>query len=156
MVVSTNLITGAISESAVAQLVDRKRFVGIFLFADDVQRETFGDFFEHALGLLGLLEQVRDLRKRGDLDAQFLAEQHRQLIDQAQVARIGERDFKRTVMRLNGHEVIAEHQVDRNGVEQVVIDADHLEVDEFVIIALGNRAGARDFLHWVYGKDSIR
>ncbi len=37
--------------------------------------------------------------------------------------------------RLNRHEVVAEHQVDRDRVEQIVVDAGFLEIDEFVIIA---------------------
>ena len=55
------------------QLVDGERFVRVLFVADHVQREAFGDFFEHALRLLGLLEQIGDLRERGDLDPQLLA-----------------------------------------------------------------------------------
>ncbi len=150
MVVSTSLITGAMSESAGAQLVDGKRFVGVFFFANNVEREAFGDFFEDALGLLGLLEQIGDLGKRGDFDAQLLAEQDGQLVDQAEVARIGQGDFERTVMGLNRHEIVPEHQVDRDGMEQVVIDAGFAKVDELVIVALGHGAGARGFLGGVY------
>ena len=46
------------------KLVDGERFVGVVFVADDIEREAFGDFFEHALRLLGLLEQVGDLRER--------------------------------------------------------------------------------------------
>ena len=51
-------------------------------------------------------------------------------------------------MRLHGHEVVAEHQVDRNGVEQVVIDPDFAQVDELAAIALRQGFGLRD-LRWV-------
>ncbi len=77
MVVSTSLMTGAMSESVGGQLVDGKGFVRILFVADDVEREAFGDFFEDALRLLGLLEQVGNLREGGDFDAQLLAQQHR-------------------------------------------------------------------------------
>ena len=46
------------------ELVDGEGFVGIVFVADDVEGEAFGDFFEDALGLLGLLEEVGDLGER--------------------------------------------------------------------------------------------
>ena len=95
---------------------------GIFFVPDNVEREAFGHFFENALRLLGLLEQVRNLRKRRNLHPQLLAEQHRQLIDQAEVTGIGQRDFEGSVIGLNRHEIVTEHQVDRDGVEQIVVD----------------------------------
>ena len=36
-----------------------------------------------------------------------------------------------------GHEVVAEHQVDGNGVEQIVIDGAFAQVDEVAAIARG-------------------
>ncbi len=39
--------------------------------------------------------------------------------------------------RLNGHEVVAEHQVDGDGVEQFVVDVGTAQVDEFVAVARG-------------------
>ena len=45
-----------------------------------LQRERFGGLLEHALRLLGSLQQVADLRQRGDLEDQFLAQQKRQFI----------------------------------------------------------------------------
>ena len=82
--------------------VDGERFVGIVFVADDVEREAFGDFFEDALRLLGLLEQVGDLGGGGDLDAQFLVEQQAEFVDRVEVARIGEGDFEGSVLRLAG------------------------------------------------------
>ncbi len=72
MVVSTSLMTGAMSAIGGGQLVDGEGFVLVALFRHHVQREAFGDFFEHALRLLGLLEQLGDLRERGHLDPQLL------------------------------------------------------------------------------------
>ena len=138
MVVSTSLMTGAMSESRGGELVDGERLVRIVFFADHVEREAFGDFFQHALRLLGLLEQVGDLRKRGDLDAQLLVQQQRQLVDQVEIARIGERDIERPVLRLQRHEVVAEHQIDRDGAEQVVIDAGFPQIDELAAVARGD------------------
>ena len=82
MVVSTSLMTGAMSLSTGGELVDGKGLVGIAFLGDNIQREAFGNFFEHALGLFGLLQQVGNLGKRGDLDPQLLVQQQGQLVDQ--------------------------------------------------------------------------
>ena len=134
------------------QLVDRERFVGVLFVADDVEREAFGDLFENPLGLLGLLEQVGDLRERGDLDLQLLLEQHGQLVDQVQIAGVGERDVERAVLGVDRYEVVPEHQVDRNGVEQVVIDADFAEVDKLAAVARGQSRACVDFLRRIVGR----
>ena len=105
--------------------------------------------------MLGLLEQVGDLRKRRDLDPQLLAQQHGQLVDQAEVARVGQGDVERPVVAFDGHEVVAEHQVHRDGGEQVVVDADFAQIHELVVVALGHGAGARSFLEGIYGRHSV-
>jgi hypothetical protein len=51
--------------------------------------KALGNFVQHALRLLGLLQQVGDLRERRDLDPQLLAQQYRQLVDETEVARVG-------------------------------------------------------------------
>ena len=66
IVVSTSLMTGAMSLSAAASL-SMDSVSSAFFFADHVEREAFGDFFENALRLLGLLQQVGDLRQGRDL-----------------------------------------------------------------------------------------
>ena len=99
MVVSTSLMTGAMSLSTAVSLSMESVSSEFSSSTDHVQREAFGDLFEHALGLFGLLEQVGDLRKRGDLDPQLLVEQQRQLVDHVEVARIGQGDFERSVLR---------------------------------------------------------
>ena len=76
------------------------------------------------------------------LTRSFLLQQHGQLVDQVEIARIGQGDFERPVVGLHRHEVVAEHQVDRNGAEQVVIDADFAQVDELAVVALGQRLRA--------------
>ncbi len=77
MVVSTSLMTGRDVGVFGGELIDGERFILLALFADHIQRETFGDFFQHALRLLGLLEQLGDLRERGHLYAQFAIEKQR-------------------------------------------------------------------------------
>ena len=116
-------MTGAMSESRRRQLVDGQRLVGIAVFADHVEREPFGDFFQHALRLLGLLQQLGNLRERGDFDAQLLVQQQGQFVDQVEVPRIGQGDVERAVLRVQRHEVVAEHQVHGDGAEEIVVDA---------------------------------
>ena len=125
------------------EAVDRQRLVLIVLVADHVEREALGHLFEHALRLLGLLEQIGDLRERRHLDAQLLVEQQRQLVDQPQVARIGQGDIERAVLRVQRHEVVAEHQIDRDRAEQLVIDRPFAQVDVFAAVASRQRVRLR-------------
>ncbi len=85
-----------------------------------------------------------------------MLQQDRQLVDQPQIARVGQGDFEGAVLRLNRHKIVPEHQVDRNGMEQVMIDADFAKVDEFVIITFGDSLGPRRFLDGIYREKSFR
>src|SRR5213592_1782733 len=70
---SIDRLSAADSNIAVGrrQPVDRQSLVLVLFVANHVQREAFGHLFEHALGLFGLLQQIGDLGKRGNLDAQL-------------------------------------------------------------------------------------
>ena len=121
----------------------------ILLVPDHVQREAFGDLVQNALRLLGFLQQVGNLRERRHLHPQLLVQQHAQLIHHAGVARVRHGDLEGPVLPLNRHEVVPEHQVDGDGVKQVVIDADFPQIHELVVIALRERLRARRLLHRV-------
>jgi hypothetical protein len=108
--------------------------------------EAFGGLVEHALRLLGLLEQVGDLRERGDARDEALAEQARDLVEHHQAARVRDRDDQAVFPLLNRHEVIAEHHVHRHGAEQIVLDAEVLEVDELATIATRERLRVDGFV----------
>ena len=73
-------------------------FAGLLVFADDVQREAFAGFFQHALRLLGLLEDVADLRQGGNLGEDALAQQQADLVDHHQLAGIGDGDGQPSVL----------------------------------------------------------
>jgi len=115
MVVSTSLITGDVAIHR-GQLVDRKRLVLVAVFRHYVQREP-SVTFQHALRLCRFLsssaicESVPPSRSR-------LCISPVKLVDQRQVARVGQRDLERPVVRLDRNEVVAEHQVHRNRPEQ--------------------------------------
>ena len=122
------------------ELVDRERLVVGLLAAHHVEREALGHLFEHALGLLGLLEQVGDLRQRGYLDPQLFVEQQRQFVDQVEVARIGQGDIERAVLRPQRHEVVPEHQVHGDRPEQLVVDGAFPQIDVLAPVPRGHRA----------------
>ena len=118
------------------QLVDRDGLVGVLVLGDDVERKAFAGFFQHALRLLGLLQHVVDLGKRGDLGRDAAAQQQADLVDHHQLAGIGHGDQQAAVrLVFQRHEVVAEHQVHWDLAEQVVLDVEILQVDELAAIA---------------------
>ena len=50
-------------------------------------------------------------------------------------------------MLLEWYEVIAEHHVDGDGLEELVLDLEVLEVDKLGVVAAGKDAGALSFVH---------
>jgi hypothetical protein len=62
------------------QLFDRDILVRIFFPGKDVEGEALACLVEHTLRLLGLFEQVSDLRERCDTRENAVAEQARDLI----------------------------------------------------------------------------
>ena len=123
--------------------VDRQRLVGVFLI-DHVEREAFGDFIENALRLLGLFEQVGDLRERRHFDVQLLIDEDGEFVNKVEVSRIGEGNVERAVARLQRHKVVAEHQIHWHGAEKVVVDAHFFKVHELAAVA---GCGQSCFIH---------
>ena len=105
------------------QPLDRDGLVGCaFVLADDIERESFAGLFQHALRLLGLLQNVADLRERGDLGDDALAQQQADLVDHHQLAGIGDRDRQAAVRGLfQRNEVVAEHQFDGDLAKQILL-----------------------------------
>ena len=50
-------------------------------------------------------------------------------------------------MLLERHEVVAEHHVDGDGLEELVLDLEVFEVDELGVVAAGEDAGALGLVH---------
>ncbi len=118
------------------QLVDGQRLfdAGVFVLADD--GEAFTGFFQHALRLLGLFEDVGDLLQRGNFGDDALLQQQADLVDHHQLAGIRDRDSQLAVCRLfERHEVITEHQFDWDLLEEFVMQFEAREVDEFAAVA---------------------
>ena len=65
----------------------------------------------------------------------------RQLVGELQLAGIGHGDDQRGVVRLERHEVVAEHQLGGDAAEKFRIDALLAQIDERAAVALGEAAG---------------
>ena len=118
------------------QLVDGQRFFGasVLIFANDL--EAFAGLFQNALRLLGLLENVGDLLQRRNFGDDALLQQQADLVDHHQLAGIGDGNGQFAVGGFfQRHEVVAEHQLDRNLLEQLVMQFEVGEVDEFAAVA---------------------
>ena len=68
-----------------------------FFLANDLEGEALGGLLQHALGLLGALEQVADLPGGGHLDDQLTAQQKREFVGLQQAAGIGHGDYQQSV-----------------------------------------------------------
>ena len=135
------------------ELLDGDVLVGGVFTGEHVEGKAFGGFVEHALRLLRLLEEVGDLRERGDAGDDARAEQTGDLVEHHEARGVGDGDSKAAVLRLlERHEVVAEHHVDRNGLEELVLDLEVLQVDELGVIAARETFGALGFGERVVGE----
>ena len=98
----------------------------VVVAGEDVEGEAFAGFVEDALRLLGFLEQVGDLRERGDAGDDAMAEQAGDFVEHHEARGIADGDDQRIGLLLDGHEVVAEHQFHGNGAQQVVLDLEVL------------------------------
>ncbi len=122
------------------ELVHRNIFVAVFFLADYLEREAFGGLIEDALGLLGALQQIVNLRSGGYLDLQALAEQQRKLVGELQLAGIGHGDHQGGFVGLERDEFVAKHQFGGNAAEKIGINALLAQVHEGAAIAFGEAA----------------
>jgi hypothetical protein len=127
------------------ELFDGYVFVGAVVAGEDVEGEAFAGFIENALRLLGFFEQVSDLREGGDAGDDAMGEEAGDLVENHEARGVADGDDEGVFALLDGDEVVAEHQLDGNGAEEVVLDAEVFEVDEFGVIAAGECLGARAF-----------
>jgi hypothetical protein len=129
------------------QLLDGDGLVGVLVFRDDIEREAFAGFLQHALRLLGLLQDVVDLRERGDLDGDATPQQQADLVDHHQLTGIGDGDQQAAVLLfLQRNKVVAEHQVHGDLAEQFVLDVEVLQIQEFAAIAPRQVLATFDFV----------
>ena len=133
------------------ELLDGDVFVGVLFAGEHVEGEAFAGFVEHALRLLGFLEQVGDLRERGDAGDDARAEQAGDFVDHHELRRVGHGDGELAFGLLQRNEVVAEHHVDGHGLEELMLDFEVLEVDELCVVAASEKLRALDFRECVVG-----
>jgi len=128
------------------ELFDGNVFVGVVVAGDDIEGEPFAGFVEDALRLLGLLQQIGDLRKSGYADKDARPEQVRDLIEDHQAGRVAHSDDQHLALLFDGHEVVAEHQFHRDGAQQLVLDLEVLEIDELRAVTRRKSFGLSAFI----------
>src|SRR5712692_9332847 len=125
-----------------SQLVDGDGLViARFVFADHVEREAFAGIFQNALRLLRLLKNFGDLLEGRNLGDDPFAKQQADLVDHHQLTGIGNGN-RQTPVRcfLQRDEVIPEHQVHRDLLEQIVVQLEVAQIDELAAVPAGNVA----------------
>uniref|UniRef100_E6QI37 Uncharacterized protein n=1 Tax=mine drainage metagenome TaxID=410659 RepID=E6QI37_9ZZZZ len=128
------------------KLLDRDAFVRVFLAGDDVEGESFAGFIENALGLFRFLEQVGDLRERGDARLDAAAEEAGNLVEDHEFRWVADGDDENVVALFEWDEVIAKHQLDGNGAQEVVLDFEVLEVGKLGAVAARELLGLGAFI----------
>ncbi len=126
------------------QLLDGDVLVCVVLAGQHVEGQAFACFVQHALRLLGLLQQFGDLRQRGHARNHAPPQQSSNLVQDHQLRRVADCNHQRILaLLLNGHKVVAEHQLHRHRAQQVMLNAEVLQVHELRAIARGQRFSLR-------------
>ncbi len=128
------------------QLLNGDVLVLVVVAGEHVEGEAFAGFIENALRLLGFLEQVGDLRESGYAGKNAVAEQAGDFIQHHETRGVADRDDENFLLLLDGHEVVAEHQFDGDGAQQIVLNLEVLQVDELGMIAVGQRFSLAPFV----------
>ena len=68
-----------------------------------------------------------------------MAEEPGDLVEHHQPRGIADGDDQRVLLLLDGHKVVAEHQLDGHGAQQVVLNLEVFQINEFGVIALRQR-----------------
>src|SRR5581483_2484042 len=125
--------------------VDRQRLFAFFILADELHAEAFRGFVEDALGRFRLLQLVSNGSRRGDLHLERSAEKELELVETKDVGRIADDDVNVAVLAALGQELITDHQLQWNIVEQLMVDLEVLQVDEGEAVLLRDALRARGF-----------
>ena len=108
--------------------VDREHLAAVLVFLDELDLEVLGSLVEDPLRTLGLLQEILDLGPDADAGLEGLSELQFQFIDADHVRRIGHDDRQASFQLAFRDEAVAEHQVERDVPEEVVVDAEVLEI----------------------------
>ena len=135
---STSRMTGL--ESAVSLSTRQLVFARVVL-SKQLDLEALGRLLENALRALALLENRLDGRPCADCDPDGRSELHGHLVDHREIGRIRDDDDQRLTVASVRDEPVAQHEVGGNRPEELVIDAELAEIDEFEPVALGQPRG---------------
>ena len=125
---------------------------------DDAPRRKPGcaaksTYDEDTLRLLGFFQDVADLLQRRNFGDDPLSQQKADLVDHHQLAGIGDRDGESAVARLfQRNEVVAEHQVHWDFLEQIVLQLEAVQVDKLAPVAPGDILRAIGFRGRLIGR----
>jgi hypothetical protein len=143
IVESTSLMIGA---GVGGDAVDRQDLLAVLVLLDELDAEVLGRLVEHALALSDFCRISSIAERHPDLDLDRLAEQQLELVDLDHVGGVGHHHRQAAVELPLGDEPVAQHQVERDAAEQVVVDPEVVHVDELEPVAGGRaprRRGAR-------------
>ena len=123
--------------------VDRQDLLAVLVLLHELDAEVLGRLVEHALGRLGLLEDLVDRRPAPTRTSTGAAERQLDLVDQrARPTGRPSRPRPRRPVGCSGDELVAQHHVDRDLPEQVGLDAELRQLVERQRELLRQRAGA--------------
>src|SRR5262249_12891755 len=129
------------------EFLNRDGFVGVLVFADYIERKVFAGFFQYALRLLTLFQDIADLRERCDAGDDTTAQVSADFVEQRQITGIGDGDDHAAVLGLlQRDEVVAEHEVHFDLAEQLMLDVEALQVYELAAIPARHFFGVRHLI----------
>ena len=120
------------------QLFNGNIFVGVFVARQHIEGQPLAGFVQHALRLLGLLQQFGNLRERRHARNDAMREQPGNLVEHHQLRRVADRNHQRVLLLFDGHKVVAEHQLHRDRAQQLVLNLEILQVHKLCVVALGH------------------
>ncbi len=123
------------------QPLDREVLVAALLVLEQLDLEALGGFLQHALRALALLENRLDRGPRPDQHPQRRRQQHLQLVDHREVARVRHHDDQRPAVAAIRDEAVPQHEVGRDRPEQLVVDAEVIEVGVLEAVPLARGGG---------------
>jgi hypothetical protein len=131
---STSLMTG---RGVGGDAVDRQDLLALVVFLHQLDAEILRRLLQHALGRLRLLQDLLDRRRHADAHLDRLAEEELQLVEAPDVLRVLHHQGDAAGELRLRDEAVAQHEVEGNGVEQIVVDPEVLEVDELEPVPRG-------------------
>ena len=127
------------------QFLDRELVLAGIVLPQNLQLEALGGLLEDTGRALALLQDRLDRGRGPDHHPDRRREHHRQLVDHRQIGRIRNDDHQRLSFATIRYEPIPQHQLGRDGAEEVVVDAEVGQIEERQSIPVRQPPRLRDF-----------